>query len=96
MSTQNDQDGGAAWAVLGASELSEVAAFGVEQPVTVGQLLFQAGEASYELFVVLEGEVEIVRVDGADAVLIAAYGPGGFAGELNLLDRPAPHVGAAV
>ncbi|HEY3828253.1 MAG TPA: FAD-dependent oxidoreductase [Solirubrobacteraceae bacterium] len=85
MSTQNDQDGGAAWAVLGAPELSEVAAFGVEQPTTAGQLLFQAGEASYELFVVLEGEVEIVRRAGADAVPIATYGPGGFAGELNLL-----------
>jgi thioredoxin reductase (NADPH) len=48
-------------------------------------LLFEAGEASYQLFVVLDGEVEIVRLDAADADPIATYGPGGFAGELNLL-----------
>ncbi len=84
MSTQGGQDAGA-FPVLSASELSEIATFGTERPVVAGQLLFQAGEASYDLFVVLEGEVEIVRVDGTDAVLIAAYGPGGFAGELNLL-----------
>ncbi len=84
MSALGGQDAGA-FPVLRASELSEIAAFGTEQPVAAGQLLFQAGEASYDLFVVLEGEVEIVRFDSTDAVVIAAYGPGGFAGELNLL-----------
>lgn len=84
MSAPNGRDE-VAWAVLDASELSEVSAFGAERSTTTGQLLFQAGEASYDLFVVLEGEVEVVRPDGADAVLIAAYGPGGFVGELNLL-----------
>ena len=38
-----------------------MAAFGSERPVAVGDLLFEAGEASYDLFVVLEGEVEVVR-----------------------------------
>jgi thioredoxin reductase (NADPH) len=77
--------GGDAYPVLSASELSEIAAFGTEQGMRVGQLLFEAGEASYDLFVVLEGEVEVVRFDGADAAIIATYGPGGFVGELNLL-----------
>ncbi len=85
MSAPGGQEDAGAFPVLRASELAEVAAFGSERPVAVGQLLFQAGEASYDLFVVLEGEVEIVRIDGTDAILIAAYGPGGFAGELNLL-----------
>ena len=71
--------------VLSASELSEMAAFGTHVPTIVGQLLFEAGEASYDLFVVLEGEAEAVRVDDPDAPIIAAYGPGGFVGELNLL-----------
>jgi thioredoxin reductase (NADPH) len=84
MSAQDDQDP-SAFTDLSASELSEIAAFGTERPVAAGELLFQAGEASYDLFVVLEGEIEVVRVDGAEAVLIVAYGPGGFAGELNLL-----------
>jgi thioredoxin reductase (NADPH) len=84
MSEPDSQDR-SAWAVLSATELSEVAAFGVEQSTTVGQLLFKAGESSYDLFVVLEGEVEVVRPDGTDAIPIATYGPGGFVGELNLL-----------
>ncbi len=84
MSASNLRDD-SAFPVLRASELSEIAAFGNEQPTGAGQLLFQAGEASYDLFVLLEGEAEVVRFDDADAVVIAAYGPGGFVGELNLL-----------
>src|SRR5437588_11257181 len=74
-----------AFPVLSASQLAEVGSFGSEQPVTAGDLLFEAGEASYQLFVVLEGEVEVVRLDGTEAMPIAVYGPGGFVGELNLL-----------
>jgi thioredoxin reductase (NADPH) len=74
-----------AFPVLSASQLAEVAPFGSERPIAAGQLLFEAGEASYQLFVVLEGEVEIVRLDGSEATPIALYGPGGFVGELNLL-----------
>jgi len=74
-----------AFPVLSASELSEIAPFGTEGPAQAGQFLFQAGEASYDLLVVLEGEVEVVRFHGEDAVVIVAYGPGGFVGELNLL-----------
>jgi thioredoxin reductase (NADPH) len=84
MSARDDLDG-AAFPVLSASELSEIAAFGTERPISAGELLFEAGEASYDLFVILEGQIEIVRFDTPDAVVIAAYGPGGFAGELNLL-----------
>jgi thioredoxin reductase (NADPH) len=74
-----------AFPVLSPAQLAEVASFGSEQPIAAGQLLFQAGEASYQLFVVLEGEVEVVRLDDAEATPIAVYGPGGFVGELNLL-----------
>ena len=48
-------------------------------------MLFQAGEASYDLFVVLAGEVQVVRSGGADEVIVAEFGPGGFVGELTLL-----------
>lgn len=84
MSAQDDQDP-VAFPVLSASELAEIAAFGTGRPTTLGELLFEAGEASYDLFVLLEGEAEIVRFDRPDAVVIASYGPGGFVGELNLL-----------
>jgi thioredoxin reductase (NADPH) len=89
MSTPGDQDAVAS-PVLSASELAEVAEFGAERPMAVGQLLFEAGESSYDLFVVLEGEVEIVAVsgpndDGSEHEPIFVFGPGNFVGELNLL-----------
>jgi thioredoxin reductase (NADPH) len=80
-----DIQGSIASPELSASELAEMAPFGTEQPVAAGQLLFQAGEASYDLFVVLEGAVEVVRSAGQDEVVVAAFGPGNFVGELTLL-----------
>jgi thioredoxin reductase (NADPH) len=89
MSARSDQ-GAVASPVLSAAELAEVAEFGGERQVSEGDLLFAAGESSYDLFVVLEGEVEIVAVlgpddDGAEHEPIFVFGPGNFVGELNLL-----------
>ncbi len=74
-----------AWPVLSASELADLATFATERATEAGQLLFQAGEASYDLFVVLEGEAQVVRPDDTDEVVVAEFGPGSFIGELTLL-----------
>ncbi|HTC59447.1 MAG TPA: FAD-dependent oxidoreductase [Solirubrobacteraceae bacterium] len=71
--------------LLSASELADMATFGTERATRVGDLLFEAGEASYDLFVVLEGKVQVVRPGGADEVVLAEFGPGSFIGELTLL-----------
>ena len=71
--------------LLSASELADMATFGTEKDTRVGDLLFRAGDASYDLFVVLEGEVQVVRPSGADEILVAEFGPGNFVGELTLL-----------
>ena len=74
----------------------ELAEFGEERAVEVGDVLFRAGDDSYDFFVMLEGEVEIVRPDPRATSLITTHGAGRFLGELNLLtgqrlfaDRPA-------
>ena len=47
----------AAWPELSAAEIADMATFGSERKTEgTGDLLFQAGEASYDLFVVLDGE----------------------------------------
>ncbi len=74
-----------AWPVLSASELADIATFASERVTEAGQLLFQAGDASYDLFVVLEGEAQVVRPDDEGEVLVAEFGPGSFIGELTLL-----------
>jgi len=71
--------------VLSPAQLHEMAEFGSERPVAVGDLLFAAGEASSDLFVLLEGEVEVVRGEGAEEAVVIVFEPGNFIGEMNLL-----------
>jgi thioredoxin reductase (NADPH) len=71
--------------VLSPAQLHEMAEFGSERPVAVGDLLFAAGEASSDLFVVLEGEVEVVRGEGDEETVVIVFEPGNFVGEMNLL-----------
>ena len=77
----------AASPILTDEDLRELATAGEEREIAAGETLFDPGDASYELHIVLEGEVEVVRKAGAgrDEALIAAYGPGEFAGELSLV-----------
>jgi thioredoxin reductase (NADPH) len=75
----------AAAAALGPAELAELAEFGVERAIEPGDVLFRAGDHTYDFFVVLDGEAEILRSDVEHDEVIAAHGPGGFLGELNLL-----------
>jgi thioredoxin reductase (NADPH) len=71
--------------VLSAAELAEMTPFGSERTTAAGDLLFEAGEASYDLFVVLDGEVEVLRADGMDEMAVARFAAGSFVGELTLL-----------
>jgi thioredoxin reductase (NADPH) len=70
---------------LSAAELAEMHQFGSERQTAPGELLFEAGEASFDLFVILEGEVEVGRFDEDEDAVVASFGPGGFIGELTLL-----------
>jgi len=81
---------------LTASELAELAPFGTERAVAAGEVLYRAGDESYNFFVVLEGEVEIVRADEAGDTVIVVHGPGRFLGELNLLTGQRVYVNARV
>jgi thioredoxin reductase (NADPH) len=71
--------------LLTAEQLQEMAEFGSEREVAVGDVLFKAGDASFDLFVVLEGEAEVVRAEATGDVLVRAFAPGEFIGELTLL-----------
>jgi thioredoxin reductase (NADPH) len=77
---------------LDASALAELAEFGEELAVAAGEILYQAGDPSYDFYVVLEGKAEIVRRDTDAETLIAVYRAGGFLGELNLLTGQRPYL----
>jgi thioredoxin reductase (NADPH) len=72
--------------VLDAAQLEVLGSYGTQQDVAAGDVLFAEGDETYDLIVVLEGEVQIVAKAGQPAeTVIATYGPGGFLGEISLL-----------
>ena len=81
-----------------AAQLAAIAPFGEERQVSAGEVLYSADDSSADLscarpsfFVVLDGDVEVVRPDAGGEVLIAVQGPGRFLGELNLLTGQRPY-----
>ena len=52
----------------------------------VGDVIFQEGSSGRELFVVLDGEVEIAKVDGGRKTVIVTLGKGEFFGEMAVID----------
>jgi thioredoxin reductase (NADPH) len=77
-----------------ADDLAVLAQFGAERDVVAGEYLFRAGDAAYDLFVVLDGTVEIVRPEVDGDVVIVEHNGGGFLGELNLLTGQRPYLSA--
>ena len=71
--------------VLDAAVLRELAQFGDERVVEVGDLLFRAGDDSSDFYVVLEGAVDIIRPDLDGEALITTHLAGRFLGELNMI-----------
>ena len=85
----------AAWPLLDSSAVAEIAAFGAEIEVEAGHMLYRSGGDPPNFFVVVDGEVEIVR-EGHDEVVVAAHGPGRIVGELNLMTGQRPYLSARV
>ncbi|MGY4501018.1 CRP/FNR family cyclic AMP-dependent transcriptional regulator [Bradyrhizobium sp. GM24.11] len=55
----------------------------------VDDVIFEEGSTGRELFVVLDGEVEIAKVDGARKTTIIKLGKGEFFGEMAVIDGSA-------
>jgi CRP/FNR family transcriptional regulator, cyclic AMP receptor protein len=63
-----------------------------------GHVIFEEGSTGRELFVVLDGQVEIARVNGASKTVIVTLGKGEFFGEMAVIDgssRSATAIAAA-
>jgi thioredoxin reductase (NADPH) len=67
-------------------QLSRVAVQGHMRAIQPGEVLVEQGDSAVPFFVVVSGEIEIVRPSGAAAeTLITIHGPGEFTGEVNML-----------
>ena len=67
------------------AQISRIAAHGHVRSVQSGEVLMEQGDTSVPFFVVITGEVEIVRPFGTHETLITVHGPGEFTGEVNML-----------
>jgi thioredoxin reductase (NADPH) len=56
-----------------------------ERAVHAGEILFEQGEPTTKLFVVLEGSLQIINPRKAGDAIIVTYEPGSFTGEMTLL-----------
>ena len=52
----------------------------------VGEVIFEEGSTGRELFVVLDGKVEIAKLNGAVKTVIVTLGKGEFFGEMAVID----------
>jgi len=66
-------------------QISRIAAHGRTRSVQSGEVLIEQGDTSVPFFVVITGEVEILRPLGARETLVTVHGPSEFTGEVNML-----------
>jgi thioredoxin reductase (NADPH) len=72
------------------AQIRRIAAHGNMRAMQHGQVLIEQGDRNVPFFVVVSGEVEIVRPSGSVETLVTVHGAGQFTGEVNMLSgRPA-------
>lgn len=83
-----------AFPVFDDDQMARLGTYGTPTQVQLGELLFEAGQPSYDFVVLVSAAVETVREASADhgETVLARHGRGQFLGELNLLigHPPAP------
>lgn len=76
----------AAFPRLTEEELDRLRPYATEQDFADGQIVFRAGDADLDLFIVESGQIDILNPADHDR-LIASHEPGNFAGDIDLLTR---------
>ncbi len=67
------------------AQMRRLTSHGTPRSVRTGEVLVELGDAEIPIFVVLSGELEVVRPSFAQETLIRLIGPGRFTGEINTL-----------
>ena len=81
--------------VLDVGQLGLLRGFGSERPIAPGDVLFAAGDESYDLIVVVSGTADIVeRLAEPEQSVVASFGAGQFLGEIGLLTGQRPFLSA--
>jgi thioredoxin reductase (NADPH) len=73
------------WPTLTAAQIARIEKHGRRRSVQAGEVLLEAGQAEFSCFVILDGELEVVRPTCDGDELITTYRQGSFSGEINML-----------
>jgi thioredoxin reductase (NADPH) len=84
------EDESAAYPVFTDDQLDRLRGYGSVRQVRAGEVLFSPADDTYDLLVVLDGEVEVTEEVRGGRVRFAPHGRGQFVGELNLLTGQRP------
>jgi len=76
---------GAMFPTLNDAQIQRLASFGARRPAQPGEILFDQGDDSHGVFVVLEGSIEIIGISNSHETVLRTLGPGSFTGEVNQL-----------
>ena len=70
------------------SAIGRLRGYGTEQSVEAATLLFARGDRDVDMFIVLDGQLQVFETDGQGAEnIVAVLSPDQFTGELDLLDN---------
>jgi thioredoxin reductase (NADPH) len=88
----------AAYPELSDVQLARLRAYGNPDELEVGEAAFAAGDPTYDLIVIEEGAIEVVRAAAVNApeASVITFGPGAFVGELGLLTGQITYLTARV
>ena len=81
---------------LDEADMALIAELGQRRQVDAGEYLFREGDVSYDFFVLVSADVDIVVTDDGSENVVARHGPGRFLGELNMLSGLRVFVSAKV
>ncbi len=70
---------------LDGAQIEQLAAFGQQRRVVSGEIVFDLGDSTHGVFVVLDGSIEVSCVSNADEAVLRVLGRGAFTGEVNQL-----------
>jgi thioredoxin reductase (NADPH) len=70
---------------LSEAQMQRLASHGMPRSVHAGEVLVELGDKDIPVFLVMSGELEVVRPSFSQETLIRVIGPGQFTGEINTL-----------
>jgi CRP-like cAMP-binding protein len=79
---------------LDALDLKRLRSFAVSRDFEPGTVIFEEGDTGRELFVIAEGEVDILKKADDQTLTLASLGPGDFFGEMAFVDASPRSAGA--